>query len=495
MWHRIIIVSIFCLCIINASADNYFVYFHDKSGTCDISCPETFLSQRAIERRTRQNIPLDSTDLPVSPLYLDSLRQLGAQILHCSKWINGATIETDSVTSRIIRQLDFVDSVQITKSATDSVSNAPRMKMPLRVPNLEYGYARRQIEMLNLHKLHTAGFCGKNMLVAVVDNGFLNADHIDALAQIRPNIVDTFSFVKGYGTIYQDGSHGTYVLSIIGASLFKQFQGAATETSFALIRSEDNETETMLEVDNQVAAFERADSIGADIINSSLGYYIFDDTTSNFTYADLDGRTARNSIAATMAARKGMVVCIAAGNEGSSAWHFIDTPADADSILCVGSVDSLRLHSYFSSYGPASDGRIKPDICTMGEYSYVISSSGQTSRGSGTSFASPLAAGMVACLWSALPQLTNMEIIELIKQHSSNASFPDCSIGYGIPDAWECYLSVATDIDNSHINDNSFSDRPVLYFDILGRRLHQLPPDAVIIRRLPAPDHAIILYR
>ena len=489
---RYSILIFFLASSISIIADNtYFVYLHDKCGSpYSLDMPWEFLSERSLLRRERQHIEIDSTDLPVSELYIDSIRSLGARVVHCSKWINGVTIEADTNIIKKIRTLDFIDSVQLTKlSDTVNVVKTTRHKLPANLQSY-YGEARQQTEQINLNRLHDRGFRGQGMLIAVVDNGFLNSDHISAFNHARENIVDTCSFVEGVGGIYEACTHGTYVLSVMAAELPEKFIGGAIDAQYALYRTEDDRSESMLEVDNQVAAFERADSIGADIINSSLGYFHFDDTLSNFNYSDLNGRTARNTIASTMAARKGMIVCIAAGNEGNSAWHFIDTPADADSILCVGSVDSLRQHSSFSSYGPSADGRIKPDICTMGEYSCVVSSADFPSRGNGTSFASPLAAAMVACLWSSMKGLSNMQLIELIKQHSSNHDSPNISIGYGIPDAWECYMALHTGAPANF--DSGYSPNDTQYFDMLGRQVIK-PAQGIYIRIIKGKAEKVIL--
>ena len=485
------IVYILCLylCSVFVCADDtYFVYLHDKQRSpYSLSQPELFLSERALFRRESQHLDLDSTDLPVSPAYLDSLRRQGARVIHTSRWLNGATIEACEDDIEKIKTLPFVDSLECTNrhKLNDKAAMPKHRLSDNETELLDYGFAEQQTRMIGLDKLHEAGHNGNGMLIAVVDNGFLNVDQRAAFSHVREHIIDTLNLVPEVGSLFSFGNHGTYVLSIMAAvrqdtTRSRCFRGAAIDADYALIRSEDDIHESLLEVDNQVVAFEFADSIGADIINSSLGYYHFDDTTSNFSYLTLDGRTARNSLAATMAARKGMILCIAAGNEAQSEWRYICTPADADSILTIGSVDSLRTYSAFSSIGPTADGRIKPDIATMGSASGVVSVDGNPSRGNGTSFASPLAAAMVACLWAALPNLTNMQLIELIKTHASQANAPDIRLGWGIPNAWECYSSQThSDIATPEPTVND-TDNNTLFFDLMGRQVTQ-PKQGIFI--------------
>lgn len=461
---RLLYISLLVsLSAVAVAHNTYFVYLSDKHLTpYSLTEPEHYLSTRALERRQRQHIAIDSTDLPVSPVYLDSLRHLGAHILHTTRWLNGVSLEADETTIETIRQLCFVDSVQRTKTDNGTPTPAPK-RLPSVITETHDSFsAQWQSRQLFLHLLHEAGFRGQGMRIAIVDNGFLNIDLIEGMSHALSQITDTFNLVPTNGELYGSGAHGTYVTSIIAGLIEDEYEGGATEAEYVLIRSEDDLTESLLEVDNQVRAFELADSTGADIINSSLGYYFFDDTTTNLSYSDLDGRHARNSIAATMAARKGMVVCIAAGNERQNTWHYIDTPADADSILAVGSVNAEAQSSSFSSVGPTADGRVKPDIAAMGERAYVISTDGRISQGNGTSFASPLIAAAAACLWQALPELNNIELIRRIELFASQALTPDTLIGYGIPNLWDSYLittdlDLTTDLDNITTRNNPYS--------------------------------------
>jgi subtilisin family serine protease len=311
---------------------------------------------------------------------------------------------------------------------------------------------------------------------------------MSAFDNIRERIIDTYNFVDMNENVYQHNNHGTFVLSAIGAEIPNQICGTAPDASFALYISEEDGRETRREPDNYIAAIERADSIGADIITASLGYFDFDDG-NNTLHSDLDGKTARNSRAATIAARKGIVVVNSAGNEALHDWHYIITPADADSILTVGSVTNEGLYSSFSSTGNTADGRIKPDICAQGTAAFLVNTNNEVFQGSGTSFSAPIAAGMVASLWSALPHLTNFQIMDEIRKSASQYEHPDSLLGYGIPNVWTIYQKLWTKIDVilenqtyfAKITDNNFLEISVSnshsykfsLFDILGRKIFE----------------------
>lgn len=454
----------------------FFAYFTDKAGSTTIA-----LSEQAIERRNAQNIAIDSLDYAVSPLYIDSLQKLGAEILYTSRWINGVTMRMSEETAEEVRKLGFVDSLEVTKNEHPVSASLVRKKMP----QIHNGYNRSDLQnnMIGVDKMHQAGFEGQGKTIAVIDDGFCNVNTNTAFAESRSHIRDTFNLVPSMGGIYTSGSHGAMCLSLIAAKQANEFIGVAPQADFYLIRSEDTASETMLEVDNQVRGFEIADSVGADIITSSLGYKWFDDGLNNdITYEKHDGKTARNSIAATIAARKGMIVCISAGNDGMRANDYhITSPADADSILAVGAVQEKMDYAYFSSQGPTADERIKPDICAMGQGICVINTDGTCHIGDGTSFATPLIAGMAAALWQALPQLNNMEIIERIKEFASQHANPDNYLGYGVANFWNSYNGTKDAIEKNETTERTI--RKVLQngqfiiikdnqvFDILGRRL------------------------
>ena len=291
-----------------------------------------------------------------------------------------------------------------------------------------------------MHLLHEAGFHGQGITMAIVDGGFQNVDTLSAFDTVREQILGIYDMTDDIDSVTgTTGNHGVKCFSTI-AAITPDYQGAATAAQYYLIRSEENRTESPKEMDNWVASIELADSLGVDILSSSLGYAMFDDDRHTLTYADMNGQTTRCSRAATIAAEKGMLVIVAAGNEGNKAWHYISAPADADNILTVGAVNIHDSIAAFSSWGPTADGRVKPEVCATGSQTALINPlDNSVIYSNGTSFACPIIAGMAACLWSALPHATNMEIRERIIQSADRYTMPHAQYGYGIPNAWQAY--------------------------------------------------------
>lgn len=415
----------------------YFVSFLDKplSG-------EPCLSPRAQEQRVKWNIPVDDLDYPVNPIYLDSLRQMGATIHHTSRWFNGATVEMSESLAAQVSALGFVTDVETTRDNSPRGNfYVKRRYMPSAVTAQQSGnYTDAQLALYNLQTLHEAGFEGQGILMTVCDGGFTNASTMDGLRHEQE--LGHFDFTDDSDGFYGwTGVHGTECLSTI-SGIKERFYGAATRANYYLMRSEENDTESPKEMDNLVAALEKSDSLGVNVFSVSLGYFMFDNSAWDLDKNnDLDGQTTRASRAATIAARKGMLVCAAAGNEGNDTWRTIDAPSDADSILTVGAVDVDSIVGEFSSYGPSSDGRIKPEVCAVGVRATMIYPSGEIVRNNGTSFATPLMAGLAACLWSALPDENAMQIRARIIRSAHRYAHPDRrnQIGYGIPDAWKAY--------------------------------------------------------
>jgi len=284
--------------------------------------------------------------------------------------------------------------------------------------------------------LHERGFRGQGMLIAVIDGGFFNVNVLSGFENMRASgrLIGYRNFTTDRANPLGSHSHGTNVLSILAAYLPDQLIGSAPEAYYLLLRSEEVEHEFIVEEDNWIAAVEFADSIGVDIINTSLGYTTFDDPSQNHHRGNLDGRAIRTSRAATMAAARGMILCIAAGNDGNSYWRTISVPADADSIVAVGAVYHDGQRAVFSSIGPTADNRIKPDLMAIGERTAFQNSMGSIVFGSGTSYSSPVLAGLIACLWQAFPEKTNMEIIQMVKRSASHYHAPNTQYGFGIPD-------------------------------------------------------------
>lgn len=423
----------------------YRISLKDKAATeYSLKKPEKYLSAKAIERRRKQNLPIDSTDLPVCRKYIDEIRKQGVKIVVTGKWDNFVTVScNDTTLIDRIAALSFVlstEKVWISPGAgkpsmateRDSVLNQPTMH-----PDSIYGRAITQIQMSNGDKLHEAGFKGQGMTIAVIDAGFHNVDKITAMQNIR--ILGTKDFVNQQADIFAESSHGMSVLSCIGMNRPDIMTGTAPEASFWLLRSEDEYSEHLVEQDYWSAAVEFADSVGVDVINTSLGYYSFDDKSKNYKYRDLDGRHALMSRQASHIADKGMILVCSAGNSGAGSWKKITPPGDADNVLTVGAIDKRAVLATFSSVGNTADHRVKPDVVAVGVGSDVIRTDGNQGRANGTSFSSPIMCGMVTCLWQACPTLTAKEVIELVRRSGDRAGFPDNIYGYGVPDMWKAY--------------------------------------------------------
>lgn len=422
----------------------YWMQFTDKANsTFSLAHPEEYLSNRAIERRIKWNIPLQENDLPVNQSYIDSIQQYGVIIHNRSKWLNSVTIEADTTAINLISQLSFVQ--QTYKVASLKSQAIPPFSLekihPLkassnRTSRLDYGVSGNQISMLNGDILHNSGYTGEGMVIAVIDAGFYSVDTLSAFDSLWYNhqILGTWDFVEGNDSVFEDFTHGMNVLSILGGNVPGMLIGSAPKASYWLLRSEDAGSEFLVEEDDWIAAAEFADSVGADLINSSLGYSEFWDVAQSHTYADLDGNTTRVSIGADIAASKGLLIVNSAGNQGTSSWQYLIAPSDADSVLAIGACDEFGIYADFSSRGPSSDGRVKPNVVAQGRGTIVQSAGGEIIPGNGTSFSAPVITGLAACLWQANPDLNAMQIMEAIEKSASQYLQPDSLMGYGIPD-------------------------------------------------------------
>ena len=430
------IISFFMFGQDSLTVYKFWIGFKDKNGNqYSLDHPEEFLSERALNRRARFNIPVDSLDLPVSKVYIDSIKNTGLEITTVSKWLNGCVVKTNDTSSiNNISHWSFVKEVKrvFYKVDTDSYSQSiykTRLKG-------DYGYANLQVRMLNADYLHNMGYDGTGLIIAVIDAGFKRMNEFSFFDNIFNNykIVAKYDFVDNDTSVFEKAYHGTGVVSVIGAYKPNELVGIATGVDFMLLISEDVTSEQIVEEYNWAAAAEFADSAGADLINSSLGYTTFDDSLQNHTYQSLDGETTPAAKAANIAFDKGMIVVVSAGNSGNKPWHYISTPGDAKKALTVGAVDPDGNYAPFSSTGPTPDGRIKPDVAALGAPAAACYDGDSVSFVSGTSFASPIMCGAVACLWQAFPNMTNSQIVEAVKISSSQASNPDSLLGYGIPD-------------------------------------------------------------
>jgi serine protease AprX len=491
------------LCFSQPKPRQYTLWLKDKNASpYSLSKPLEFLSQRSIDRRTKQHFLLAETDLPVSPAYIKILHDDSLKILFTSRWLNTVTIETtDSLFKDKLPKYPFIENLQRVKRIGRVEQYEDFMASTLDPNDLTYGYAFDQIKIHNGEYLHKDGFQGQGMQIAVIDAGFFKVDSLYAFKYMRGRnaILGKWDFAEGNDSVYEDASHGMQVLSVIGGRLDTKIIGTAPEAGFYLLRSEVAKSEYPVEEFGWIAALEWADSAGADVVNSSLGYTQFQDSTLNHHYEDLDGKTVPASRAAGMAASKGMIVVNSAGNLGNNLWHFISVPADAKDILTVGAIDDKFRPGPFSSFGPTPDGRIKPDVVSRGVQTVVASLvDSHVTTVNGTSSAAPIITGLVACLWQEFPNKTSYEIMDAVRKSSNHYLHPHDQIGYGIPD-FQLARQILREPDGSRVINvwpNPFRDgftlqwyssanESVIIFlsDALGR--------IVWHETLKAPDHYI----
>lgn len=453
MYRTLFLVSFSLLFLQQLSPQTYYkfaVFFADKGSNNphSISDPTTFLSQRAIERRSRYNISITEQDLPVNPSYVQGVMSVSGNIsiVNRSRWFNYLMIGTyDSAVVTSIAALPYVSQIKLLyrgnypQKLQPGKGNQPdggTKSLSGSIENLNYGNAKTQTEMIGLDYLHRKGYLGQDMVIAVLDGGFLFVDQMPAFDHLRAGnrILGTWDFAANEESVYEDNNHGTNVLSCMAAFIDGKMLGTAPMASYWLLRTEDVFSETIVEEYNWVSGAEFADSVGADLINSSLGYTTFDNGIEDHTYADMNGNTSVATRGADVAAAKGILVVNSAGNSGNSAWKYIGAPADGDSVLTVGAVKNNREKATFSSFGPSADGRVKPNVCAMGQGASVVGVGGEVISANGTSFSSPILCGAVACLWQKHRQeKNNMDVIRAVEKCSNLYNVPNDGMGYGIP--------------------------------------------------------------
>lgn len=460
--HIILLLSIFFLSSSFADAQYFILKINDKTGTpYSINAPEDFLSEAAIDRRIRNNIPVTEEDLPLPPQYLQDIRGTGAKILNKSKWFKFVTVRVDS--SEIFPQLSnlsFINEIiQVKELNSKKSSDYQKFRLEnnytmLSAPaELDYGFSSTQIKMLNGDYLHNNGFTGQGMTIAVLDAGFSQADVQPYLSKLRDEnrIITTKNIAYPGETVFGHHTHGMNVLSIMAAYRADTIIGSAPDANYVLITTENTSYENIIEEYNWIAGAEFADSLGVDVINTSLGYNNFDNSEQNHSYSNLDGNTCLITKAAQKAANKGIIVVVSAGNEGDNPWRYITAPGDANDVLTVGSVTSEITLSNFSSVGPTADGRIKPDVVAMGSQTIIAGINGGLYQGSGTSFAAPIIAGLSACLLQANSSAKSIDVVNAIKKSASQYDNPDNFMGYGLPNFAAAELSLR-DISFNNFN-------------------------------------------
>jgi serine protease AprX len=445
----------------------YLVKLRNKGfNSFSLANPSAYLSQRAIARRSRYGIALDSTDLPVTQRYLDSIASVpGVTILNASKWLNQVSIQTtDANAISRINTFPFVVSVtgisfriggtaagfpgKFNQPEGRGAGNTAR-ELDVAADVVNYGASGAQIRIHNGNFLHNIGLRGEGMVIGMLDAGYQNYLTVSSLDSARRNgqILGIYDFVARDGSVNEDNAHGEECFSTIAANQPGSFVGSAFHANYYLFRTEDAATETPIEEHNWSCGAERVDSAGGDVISSSLGYNTFDApfTAFSHSFSDMNGNTTMAAIAADLAAKKGILVANAAGNEGNNSWGRIITPADADSVLTVGAVTYAGAAASFTSRGPSADGQIKPDVASVGVQTIIQYPSGAISGGNGTSFATPNMAGLVTCLWQGFPEFNNMKIIDALRRAGNHFTNPNDSVGYGIPDVRKALMQLTAD--------------------------------------------------
>jgi serine protease AprX len=434
----------FLASVVMYAQEDAWVYFNAKPDSATfLSNPSLMLSQRALDRRANQGIALDIKDVPIYQDYIDQIASFGTvEILAKSKWLNALHIRGTQTNIQALSELEFVDHVRF---ADVSLNQAGRMSASRRIApvnktmetqvNFQYGSSANQIQMLNGHLLHQQDYTGSGKIIAVLDAGFPGVNTVLPFKRLRDNnkILGGYNFVDRDEDFYTRGSHGTMVLSTMGGYVQNQLVGTAPDASYYLFITEDVFNENPIEESLWVEAAETADSLGVDVINTSLGYFAYDNPNYSHTYEEMDGVTTFISQGANIAFTRGMIVVVSAGNSGNSPDPHIASPADAVNVLTVGAVDAGGNYASFSSIGPSFDGRVKPDVDAQGYLAVVANPAGSVVAASGTSFSGPIMAGMIASFWQAVPNLDNQTIIDVVRQSAHLFENPTDELGYGIP--------------------------------------------------------------
>lgn len=484
---------------VSAQTELVFVYFKDKPNKAAFyASPTSELSQKSLDRRARYGIALNDQDAPIEPSYIQNVQNLGFVVKDYSKWMNGVAVNATSAQIAILQQQPYVQMVERFikhpsggKMTPEKMANKFDEFNKSVLTEFNYGSGLAQINQVNLRPLHVAGYTGAGVTIAVIDTGFPRVNTGSAYSRIRNNgqIKGGYNFINKSNDIYNTSmnNHGSYCLGVIAGYISNQYVGSAPDADFYLYASEDGANEIPEELIYWTEAAEEADRKGVDVISTSLGYYDFDDTRYNLLYEDMNGTTSFIARTAQIAVEKGIFVLAAAGNEALNPWHYIITPADNEKVFTVGGVTSTGASSSFSSYGPNAAGQVKPDASARGTNTAMAYNNSATTS-SGTSFATPLAAGGVACLIQAMPNRPLAEIRELLRQKSSIYPNTTPQLGYGILNFGNTYATMGSDnttkmgqlkiFPNPVVNTFSIDTHEKIIsielYDVLGRKIQQL---------------------
>ena len=488
MKKKFLLISILFISFSVYSQENEdaWVFMKDKPNSATfLANPLQMLSQRSIDRREKSNISIDEKDVPIHQVYYTKLKnEVTIAVLGKSKWLNAVHVQgTVTQINDLFSKFNFIESIEFANKSLNTnekskVNNSPSdhfSKFNEVQTDFNYGAADNQIKMLKGDYLHQQGFTGQNQVIAIIDAGFPNVNTLSAFERLRDNnqILGGYNFADRNANYYTRNSHGTHVLSTIAGYIENEFVGTAPDAKFYLFISEIAETETVLEETLWVEAAERADSLGVDMINTSLGYTTYDNSNHSHSYADMDGNTTFISRGAEIGVSRGMILVNSAGNSGASSWRYVGAPADASSVFSIGAVNADENIASFSSFGPTADNRIKPDVLAQGQNTTIVNfSSGSVSTSNGTSFSSPVMAGVIACFWEAFPNKTNVEIMNLIRNSSDKYNNPTDQYGYGIPDFEAAYNTVLSLQDFDVFSKIKISPNPAKdFFSILKNNI------------------------
>ena len=499
MKFKVFLLYLCCASFPVFSQQDAWVYLNKKENVAiSIQNPNSILSQEAIARKKKYNIPIDAQDVPVNEAYIKELKTAsGIKVMAKSKWMNAVHVRGELSDIKMLSGLDFVASIDFADKhlvhLSKSGNQTDKFALKASLKDFEYGIAQNQVGMIKVDALHLEGFTGEGLVIAVFDGGFSKVNTMTSFSKLRTNnrLRGGYDFINKTASIfeYTGDSHGTKVLSAMAGYIENEFVGTAPDASYYLFRTEDITSENPVEESYWVEAAERADSLGVHIINSSLGYSDFDNSKYNYAPSDMDGKTTFITRGATIASQKGIMVINSAGNSGNNSWGIVTAPADAEGVLSVGAVDKDGIYAAFSSRGNAFQPSQKPDVVAQGAKTVVIDELDRMVYDSGTSFSAPILAGAIACLWQALPNDSAERIKELVRLSASQYTVPDYFLGYGIPN-FQLALSMglsSTEFnaaqfkiypnpvsDYLHIISSSNTDEKTLcVYDLLGKRIKE----------------------
>lgn len=494
MEKKLLFLILLCAQNILISQEDAWVYLIDKENVqSSISNPISILTQEAIDRKNAHGVAIDERDVPVNESYITQLKNAsGITVMAKSKWFNAVHVRgTEQDINNLKTTFSFVDYIDFADKSLNNKKTAKQNKadkLESVLTDFNYGSALNQIQMINGDKLHELNYTGTGVKIAVLDAGFPNVDNMSSFDRLNNagNVKGVYDFVDRDTDVYNslEDNHGTLVLSTMAGYIENQYVGTAPDAEYYLFITEDAGSENPVEESYWVEAAERADSLGVDIINTSLGYTTYDNSNYSYTTSQMDGNTAFITKGANIAFEKGMLLVTSAGNSGNDSWGIVGAPADASGVLSVGAVNSSGTYASFSSFGNSTQPSQKPDVVAQGEASVVINENDVISTVSGTSFSSPIMAGAIACLWQALPNKTNAEIMQLVRESASQFTTPDYYLGYGIPNLQLALNNTLSLISNESVSiklypnpiktnlvveSSNVSNSKLLLYDTLGK--------------------------